>query len=509
MKVTSPIDDLVTDLAKAYALSEFYPLAHPTLVKALHRLENALLMLRVELRLDVGPGGFATGVDPVARRSPHAARFAAALAEHGVTALGIRPDVGAAVLGRLLSGATLPPRVARAAGGLAHALGMAGVTGVTVNGQQVQALAPAPAPQAPSPPPAFAKPQDGITLWSAQDVYEQVRESAHRAEQENVDELRRMLREGADSQRIEVLHRLEFVAQWAVEQGLVDRSVALVEDLRRDAEHLAGKSPAVRGHVMLAIHRLASHVVIEELVKRLGRARSEDERAGLRSSILHIGADCVSPLVRELTAASDLTARRNYRDALVALDHVGVPLLSDMVGDERWFVVRNMVGILGEIRSPDALEHFAVTIRHHDARVRRETILALSKIGGEEAVPLLVRGLGDAEAGLRAAAALGLGLTKSGAAVGPLMQRLQAEADPEVMVEIVRALGRTGDPRAIPALADRAGGGGWLSRTPVPLRVEAVRALGEIGGEPARAVLQRLMRDRASEVREAAVKAAG
>jgi HEAT repeat protein len=36
-----------------------------------------------------------------------------------------------------------------------------------------------------------------------------------------------------------------------------------------------------------------------------------------------------------------------------------------------------------------------------------------------------------------------------------------------------------------------------------------VRALGEIGGEPARAVLQRLLRDRAPEVRDAALKAAG
>lgn len=509
MKVTTPLDDLVTELAKAYTLSEFYPLAHPTLVKALHRLENGILLQRGELRLDVTPGGFAVGVDAVARRSPHAQRFAAALAEHGVTSLGIRSEVGAAVLGCLLSAVTLPARVARAAGGFAQAVAMAGVTGVTINGQQVQALAPPAPPQPAGPPPAFAKPQDGITLWSAQDVYEQVRESASRAEQENIDELRRLLREGDDSQRIEVLTRLEFVAQWNLGQGMVDRAVALVDDLRRDAEHLAGKSPAVRGHVMLAIHRLASHVVIEELVKRLGRARTEEERVGVRSSILHIGADCVAGLVRELTAASDLTARRNYRDALVALDYVGVPLLNDMVGDERWFVVRNMVGILGEIRSPDALEHFAHTIRHDDARVRRETILAVTKVGGEEAVPLLVRGLGDAEAGLRAAAALGLGLTKSSQAVAPLLQRLQAEGDAEVTLEIVRALGRTGDARAIPALADRAAGGGWLSRTPVPLRVEAVRALGEIGGEPARAVLQRLVRDRASEVREAALKAAG
>jgi HEAT repeat protein len=77
----------------------------------------------------------------------------------------------------------------------------------------------------------------------------------------------------------------------------------------------------------------------------------------------------------------------------------------------------------------------------------------------------------------------------------------------EATVEIIRALGRIGDPRAGAALAERASAGGFLSRTPTQLRVEAVRALGEIGGDPARALLQRLLRDRSGEVRDAAFKA--
>jgi HEAT repeat protein len=252
------------------------------------------------------------------------------------------------------------------------------------------------------------------------------------------------------------------------------------------------------------MHRTATRAVIDELVLRLGRARSEAERAAHRSTLLHLGAEVVTALVRELTAATDLSARRAYRDALVALDAVGVPLLEDMVGDQRWFVVRNIVGILGEIRSADALVHFARTILHPDARVRRETILALSKHGDEQAVPLLVKALADREASLRAAAALGLGLTKSAAATLPLLQRLGDETDVEACVEMIRALGRIGDPRAKPVLAERASAGGFFSRTPVPVRVEAVRALGELGD---RTLLQRLLKDRSGEVRDAAFKA--
>jgi len=247
--------------------------------------------------------------------------------------------------------------------------------------------------------------------------------------------------------------------------------------------------------------------VVDELVARLGKARSEEERAEVQAALLHVGAQVVPPLVRALSDAQDMSARRAYRDALVALDRVGIPLLEDMAGDERWFVVRNMVSILGEIRSAEAVEQFARTVQHADARVRRETVQALTKLGGEESVPLLVRALSDADPGIRGAAALGLGLSRVPAAVSPLLMRLGQETDAEAEAEIVRALGRLGDPRAVQPLAERAAAGGWLSRRSAAGRVEAIRALGAIGGDAARGVLQGLAGDRAPEVRDAVQRA--
>ncbi|WP_420128738.1 HEAT repeat domain-containing protein [Longimicrobium sp.] len=498
---------LLVDLAKAYALSEFYPLTHPTHTQAVLNLAQALLSSGEPLAMRCSPTGIQlAGATPP--RSGHVDRFVARLCEHGVTSVVLRHDVGSESMGRFLSAVTLPARVVRAAGGLSTALAAAGAGRVSIDGTWVQ--------------PAYAAhstfEQDtsgrvsgldngGIQMWNAHDMYEQVRDSAIRVESEDTEELRRLLRQGSDGERLTVMNRLEFLAQYCLTHGMVDRGIGLVQDLRRDAEEMHGRNPATRAMVMLAIHRVSTRPVIEELVQRLGKARTEEERTGLRSTLLHVGADTVTPLVRELVAATDVSARRAYRDALVALDHVGVSLLEDMIGDERWFVVRNMVGILGEIRSADAVEHFRRTVEHGDARVRRETILALSKIGGEEAVPLLAKGLNDREASLRTAAALGLGLTKLAVAVGPLLNRLPQESDAEVEMEIVRALGRVGDPRAVPVLAERAASGGFFSRTPTAIRVEAVRALGELGGEPGRAVLQRLLRDRSPEVREAVLKA--
>ncbi len=485
---------LLVDLAKGFALSEFYPLKHPTLVQGIQKLDGAFQARPDESRVEVHSSTLSLAGEGTARRSPHVERFAARLNEHGVRSLVFRREVGSDSISRFLSACTLPPRVAKAAGGFVAVLEAAGAARLAVDGHWVQ-----PAPQSA----AAERAESGISLWSAHDMYQQVQFSAMRVEKEDTAELRRMLHEGRDSERVEALQRLEFVAQYCVQRGDMDRALALLDELRGDAEQL--RNPVTRGAVMLAMHRTATHAIINELVLRLGRARTEAERAAHRSTLLHLGADVVTALVRELTAATDLSARRAYRDTLVALDAVGVPLLEDMVGDQRWFVVRNIVGILGEIRSADALMHFARTILHTDARVRRETILALSKHGDEQAVPLLVKGLADPEASLRAAAALGLGLTKSAAATLPLLKRLGEETDVEATVEIIRALGRIGDPRALPVLTERASAGGFFSRTPVAVRVEAVRALRDLGGD--RALLQRLLRDRSGEVRDAAFKA--
>jgi hypothetical protein len=515
---------LVVELAKTYALAEFYPPMHPTLVHGLHTVEKLLLSSGHGLSLTITPVGAVT-VDGVrAPRSAHVERLGAQLAAHGVESLLVRSEVGEGPLGRFLSAVALPPRVARAAGGLAAAYAAVGGGRISINGSPVRAAVveePAPGPRDPvdtvEPGDARAdgdvtepvEASSGIELWSAHEMYEQVRHSAARVESEDLEELRRLLHQGEETDRLQVLNRLEFLGQYLVEHGELNRGLELVQGLCRDAESMRGRNPAARGLVMLAIERIATRPFIDGLVEGLGRARSEDDRASLKATIVHVGASAVTPLVQALIASKDAGSRRAYRDALVALDAVGIELMEDMVGDDRWFVVRNMVGILGETRSADAIEHFSRTIAHSDARVRRETIMALAKVSGEEAVPLLVKGLQDPDAGLRASAALGLGLTKQPAGVAPLLARLADESEPEVEVEIVRALGRIGDARAVRVLAERATGGGWFSRVAAPIRVEAVRALGEIRDGDARAVLQRLLRDRNAEVRQAAVLAVG
>lgn len=59
------------------------------------------------------------------------------------------------------------------------------------------------------------------------------------------------------------------------------------------------------------------------------------------------------------------------------------------LSDEKWYVIRNSIYILGQIKDPDGIVPFRLRINDPDIRVLKEIITALEKIGGEDACDLL------------------------------------------------------------------------------------------------------------------------
>lgn len=114
----------------------------------------------------------------------------------------------------------------------------------------------------------------------------------------------------------------------------------------------------------------------------------------------------------------------------------------------------------------------------------------LGDVGGEEAVPALVRKLGyqDPDAGIamfvRVFAAESLGRMRAREAVRPLAELLGKERDPDVRDRYCDALVRIGDPAALAALRAAAQSGGW------DLREGPLTALSRLGGEAERAAVE-------------------
>jgi HEAT repeat protein len=248
---------------------------------------------------------------------------------------------------------------------------------------------------------------------------------------------------------------------------------------------------------------LVTPAVAAILTARLRKALHDEARhSQLVSVVAPLGPVMARALVAALEDAEDRRVRRVLMDGLVAAAPGAPQVLVEMLGDHRWFVVRNAVSALGEVGGVTSVEHLTMGLAHEHPRVRREAIMALARIGEDDSAQLILGMLDDPDESVRAATAMALGVLGVERAVRPLLERLDGEELPDVQVEILRALGHIGDPGAVAAIEKRARASRF-SRTPAPVRIAAYRALAGIGTPHARAVLDEGLEDREPEVRAA------
>jgi HEAT repeat protein len=244
------------------------------------------------------------------------------------------------------------------------------------------------------------------------------------------------------------------------------------------------------------------------LAGRLPEASEEDRRAELIAILPKLGEEMALATLEALKEEAldgdaDRATRRAYLAVVSAMADDGSDILVRMTEDANWRIVRNAIHLIGERGESDAADQLKRTASHSDPRVRKEALIALSKIGGEEAGVVAKVHLEDEDAGVRAQAARTVGVLKIELALRPLLALLENESDLDVSVEAIRSLGLLGDPAAVPALEKKAT---WslFSRTKQQIRVAAYRALGAIGSPHAMELVEKAAKDRDDEVRHTA-----
>ncbi len=267
----------------------------------------------------------------------------------------------------------------------------------------------------------------------------------------------------------------------------------LVEALAEEA----GNAP---GDVLALAQKLTTPALASQIVVRLGETRDEEDRARYIRLVPRLGREMALALADALGEARDRYQRRSYMDAMVAMGPTAMEVAEAMVQDPRWFVVRNGVSLLGEIGGEEIISHLTATLANSDARVRRETVQALAKVGGEDAVMLLLGMLGDPEGEVRSMACRALGILGAEKGFKPLLRLLEEDHQEDVQVECLQALGRIGDPGAVPLIEKRAQGG-LFSKPNREIRIAAYRALAGIGTPHAVNLLKKGAKDSDSGVR--------
>lgn len=214
-------------------------------------------------------------------------------------------------------------------------------------------------------------------------------------------------------------------------------------------------------------------------------------------------------VMHRLVDAEDASARRILTALLSRFGKNALPIAREYLHDERWYVVRNATIVLAELRLQDAVPDLAVLLTHDDVRVRREAVRALTRIGGDQAVAILIESLSGGDDDLIRQSMLSLGAMRSTAAIPAILRLLEDDVSMlksfELSRDAIRALGEIGAETAVPRLSEIIAMKRFWKRGQLDeLRATAAHSLGDIRDDAARQALESATTDRTQSVAQAA-----
>ncbi|PWB76403.1 hypothetical protein C3F09_00085, partial [candidate division GN15 bacterium] len=304
------------------------------------------------------------------------------------------------------------------------------------------------------------------------------------------------------SNRRETYEYSELVAR-VCDRCLVERRYDLIADLAgamASRRHMEGDVSTYDSMaVKKALQTLNRREVIDRLVDDL--FKSDFETAGkIKQILVALASEEVALVLAQVVAHPTRQVRQQSLRVLAELGKAALKVFSRIINDDEWFardasrqelpdakwyVVRNSIFVLGSLKDPEAVLPLRLRTSDPDIRVRREIVSALEKIGGEEAVDLLVLMAEDLAREIRESAIAAIGVLGT-ADVVPLLVDLAKRGESET-VKLIGVLGKLGGQEARDFLCHlledeyelTAIAAGGVSKD--DLRLAAVRALGTIG----------------------------
>lgn len=199
--------------------------------------------------------------------------------------------------------------------------------------------------------------------------------------------------------------------------------------------------------------------------------------------------------------------RRMLAEAIGAACKDRPERLAPWIADPRWYVVRNVVHILGWIGGPGIVPLLQVAARNSDPRVRHEVVGSLARVDLKHARALLVKMLDGADTRMFVSILHLLGQGRDTVVARLLLGYLQ---DPEFdnrpadeKNAIYNALATAAGDDAVADLEAELHRTQWFSRQQEAHRQAVARVLARIGTPTARMVLERGLQSRRAPVRQA------
>ena len=244
------------------------------------------------------------------------------------------------------------------------------------------------------------------------------------------------------------------------------------------------------------IRKISDMWSIDIYINKFKNKKIQEHTMG-RLALLALGKRAVSPLLDSLATEEDLTLRKSLVDLIAEIGTDSIPDVLALLHNSQWFVIRNMLTILGKIGNEEAASHVVEALEHGDPRVKKEAIKSLSRIPGTIATEALGECCFDGNDSIKSIAITSLGGKKDDRAVDILYGRFLAKKlifpDIRIGLEVIDALKNIGSDKAISALKNISLYNPLFKPKKVKeLKAQAVRSIGKINSPRSKEVLEEL-----------------
>ncbi|MFA6147394.1 MAG: HEAT repeat domain-containing protein [bacterium] len=278
-------------------------------------------------------------------------------------------------------------------------------------------------------------------------------------------------------------------------------------------ENPPGGSTEIAGLARLGIKELASEELVSHYIGLL-KKRGFRGREEVEAVLVALEERSIGPLLQALAEEEDLLVRKTIVEIVTRIGRAAVPTILENLNDSRWYMVRNMVTVLGSLGMPDLAPHVAATLSHPDLRVKKEAIKALSRISHASAVTALCELCFFPEETVALTATAALSSKKETEAVIALYRRAATKLilypNYRLAHEAIDSLRAIGTDEAVTALEEllslRAL---WRTEKFRAMKFHALRSISKIKREMSKEVLERVRRSSDRSLRTEAERILG
>ncbi|WP_020677126.1 HEAT repeat domain-containing protein [Geopsychrobacter electrodiphilus] len=119
----------------------------------------------------------------------------------------------------------------------------------------------------------------------------------------------------------------------------------------------------------------------------------KDHQMDIAEVVALIGPPFINPLIECINLETDRSTRYFYLERLKRLGPQIVDHIAFFLQDERWFVQRNMLSLLGELGAADKLSKIKPLLKHSHQKVRQEALKTCLLLRDEDSIQELVHAL--------------------------------------------------------------------------------------------------------------------